>query len=123
MPRLQNDTAFDLVELRGKELRQLTGYGRTGDIACLVFDVGESQLHTIFLDAGIGFWERWSSEEIENTWHASRFVDLSSQWNLSSKRIISAACTVPDDEAFSLFRIEFAHGVVCLRYALSLIHI
>ena len=96
MSRLQNAPAFELQSLEGNYIDEIFAASDSGSnrfIEMLFLNlVGEDKWHRIFLDAGIGFWEKMSREKAFYDFEDCCLIDYSKRWKLNGAKIISAQC-------------------------------
>ena len=122
MPRLANGPNFDLDQLAGCHLRELLGATESDDgerIEMLFLRVdGDPEWHRMFLDGGIGFWEKVPQEEAFDDYDDLRLVDLADRWQLRDSQIVSAHCVggTWEDATLSHFSFELSSGAVKLAF-------
>jgi hypothetical protein len=122
MPRLANAPVFELDELVGRTLLEIAGCADGEDdvaIQMLFIRIAEDDLwHRLFLQAGIGFWEKWTEEEAFEDFLDLRRVDFTERFGLSGAKIVAAECigTDWDDAELSVFRLRFDHGELTFRF-------
>ena len=113
MPRLANDRNFKLIELKSKHIEEFFGYQnpKTKDVGMICLRVAEqTEWHYLFLDAGIGFWGKYSPDEMEEIfeeWEDDIKLNLAQKFCLKSMKIMEAVCENP---WLSHFRFKFEHG-------------
>ena len=123
MPRLANAPAFNLDELVGASIYDFVGCVHGDDpfgVEMLFIRVEGDQLwHRLFLQAGIGFWEKWPEDEAFGDYLDYRRVDFGKRWGLSRLKILSAECIGPnwEDPGASEFKIGFEHGLLTFRFS------
>lgn len=80
---------------------------------------GDSEWHRIFLDAGIGFWEKWSKEDTCYDYAELRQIDFSNRWGIAGTRILSARCetSAHEDSYISWFSLIFEAGTLTFAFA------
>ncbi|AFY38964.1 hypothetical protein Lepto7376_2695 [[Leptolyngbya] sp. PCC 7376] len=96
MPRIKNAPTFNLESLQGQHVTEILGATNADseDFIEMLFlnVVGDPQWHRIFLDAGIGFWEKMPKESAFYDYEEHHLIDYAARWNLSGAKIISAKC-------------------------------
>ena len=123
MPRLVNAPAFDLDELVGASIRDLVGCVNDDDpfgVEMLFIRVsGDEIWHRLFLQAGIGFWEKWPEDEAFEHYLDYRRVDFAERWGLVGMSVLSAECIGTDwgDPGVSEFRIDVGCGLLTFRFS------
>lgn len=123
MPRQKNSPHFRMAEIEGRKIAALIGISdghESQDILVLLMLLqGKRNWHRLFLDARIGFWEKWNEKEAFEDFVDLHKVDYGEQWNLFGETIRSANCFGTDetDPLSSKFEISLRPGKVVYRYA------
>ncbi len=123
MPRLVNAPAFDLDELVGAAICDLVGCVHDNEpfgVEMLFIRLeGDRLWHRLFLQAGIGFWEKWPEDEAFGDYLDYRRIDFGKRWGLSGLKILSAECIGSnwEDAGVSEFKIGFETGLLNFRFS------
>lgn len=122
MVRLANAPMFQLDELADRKIVELVGCSERHNLQnIMVLHIllqDEPDWYRIFLDAGIGFFEKYSKEEAFEDFLDVPHIDFGKRWNLIGQTIVSASCigTDIDDPVLSRFCLSTGVGTVVLRY-------
>ena len=120
--RIVDGPDFAMGELVGNIAEMVVGYrcdstdGEIIDIIGMKF-AGIDYWHRFFLDAGCGFWEEWTAEEVFYDFDDCDRVDLATRWGLQGSRIVDARCKRdPATPTPSECTWTFEHGDLVLMY-------
>lgn len=123
MSRLANGPSFELDQLVGRHVRELLGATESDsdeliEVLFLRFSDGDPEWHRLFLDAGIGFWEKMPREKAFYDYGDMRLMDLAGRWQLRGTQIVSANCVggTGNDSTLSRFSLVMKSGTLSLAF-------
>ena len=116
--RITNAPTFDLTSLEGNCVAELLGAtdSDSDELIEMLFLrlVDDNQWYRMFLNAGIGFWEKWTKEEAFREYEDDRLIDFAARWQLVGSKIIFAKCVggTWDDLTLSSFKLVMEKGTL-----------
>ena len=104
--RIKNDSKFELQSLLKQNLEELIAVSETNslkNVDILCFKTSANALwNRIFLDAGIGFWEEMSEDDIFNDFADYHKIDLIKVFNIPDTLVQKFTCTKNTLSQFNL---------------------
>ncbi len=120
--RITNDHCFKCDCLSNKTVEYFSAFYSEesgNDVLMVVLKLKEVDLYQrFFLDAALGFWEEWNSEDTFYDLDGLRCIDLLKENDLLNKKVSSIICT-GSFEGFSSITFKFEQVNLLLKFSES----